>query len=417
MRKSIFPLLSLLFGCAAMNATPVQAALLASWVQMAPGGEAEVRAAVDNGTCPPVVIDGSQRIMRERAAPDGNFSIRLCAATLPQDAKSVVIMNTTLPLPKASPERIVVLGDTGCRIKGTTVQACNDPSKWPFPAVAAAAAALKPDLVIHVGDYLYRESPCPAGETSCAGSPWGDNWTSWAADFFTPAAPLLAAAPWVILRGNHEDCSRAGPGWLRLLGPLAVDPKALCVDHIPPYAVPTEHLNLIVMDDANAPEIDAPDSLVPVYRGDFASIAHLASTPSWLLMHRPIWGVVQLSWAMVVGGNRTLAAGLNGNPVPPNVGLMIAGHIHTFEAINYESGAPPQIIAGEGGDLLDAAPADLSGRSVLAMKISNGLSLPGYGFLLLTQADGKWTIDVRSADGTSMRTCELAERRLSCLAQ
>ena len=134
-------------------------------------------------------------------------------------------------------------------------------------------------------------------------------------------------------------------------------------------------------------------------------------------MHRPIWGVVQLSWAMVVGGNRTLAAGLNGNPVPPNVGLMIAGHIHTFEAINYESGAPPQIIAGEGGDLLDAAPADLSGRSVLAMKISNGLSLPGYGFLLLTQADGKWTIDVRSADGTSMRTCELAERRLSCLAQ
>ena len=35
------------------------------------------------------------------------------------------------------------------------------------------AAAQKPDLVIHVGDYYYRETPCPAGEAKCAGSPFG----------------------------------------------------------------------------------------------------------------------------------------------------------------------------------------------------------------------------------------------------
>ncbi|HEV2562728.1 MAG TPA: hypothetical protein VGT78_11360 [Rhizomicrobium sp.] len=79
---------------------------------------------------------------------------------------------------------------------------------------------------------------------------------------------------------------------------------------------------------------------------------------------------------------------------------------------DYESGAPLQIVAGEGGDLLDEAPANLSGRSMRAMKISEGLSLPGYGFLLLTQADGKWTIDARRVDGTSIRTCEFAERHL-----
>ena len=104
----------------------------------------------------------------------------------------------------AEPQRILVLGDTGCRIKGAALQACNDPAAWPFPPLAAAAAKLKPDLIVHVGDYLYRESACPAGNAGCAGSPWGDNWTTWQADFYTPAAPLLAAG--VVYEGKD------GPG-------------------------------------------------------------------------------------------------------------------------------------------------------------------------------------------------------------
>ncbi len=140
-------------------------------------------------------------------------------------------------MPVLHPQRILVLGDTGCRIKGASLQACNDPAQWPFPQLAAAAASLKPDLVIHVGDYLYRESACPAGNQGCAGSPWGDNWTTWQADFFTPAAPLLAAAPIVLARGNHEDCKRAGPGWTRLQGPAAFDRPHLarCISRSIPW--------------------------------------------------------------------------------------------------------------------------------------------------------------------------------------
>ena len=63
----------------------------------------------------------------------------------------------------------------------------------------------------------------------CAGSPWGDNWTTWQADFFTPAAPLLAAAPIVLVRGNHEDCDRAGPGFLLLMGPGVAAGPAWCM--------------------------------------------------------------------------------------------------------------------------------------------------------------------------------------------
>jgi len=96
------------------------------------------------------------------------------------------------------------------------------------------------------------------------------------------------------------------------------------------------------------------------------------------------------------------------------VALMLAGHIHTFEAINYEKGLPPQIIAGEGGDLLDKAPADLGGRYVGTAKISSGLSLPDYGFLLLTRGNDRWTIDVLDADGRRERNCLFFARKLGC---
>ena len=64
------------------------------------------------------------------------------------------------PVLPRSIKRIVVIGDTGCRLKGDNVQDCNDPAQWPFAAIARLAAARHPDLVIHVGDYHYRESPC-----------------------------------------------------------------------------------------------------------------------------------------------------------------------------------------------------------------------------------------------------------------
>src|ERR1700741_4107213 len=126
--------------------------VVARWVQLGPGGAAETRAVVSGNTCPAA--------MQPRAAASADFPLE-CAA--PAAA------------PKPAPERILVLGDTGCRIKGSLVQPCNEPTQWPFAALAQAAAKCKPDLVIHVGDYLYRETPCPAGNTGCAGTPYGDN--------------------------------------------------------------------------------------------------------------------------------------------------------------------------------------------------------------------------------------------------
>src|SRR5205814_619359 len=123
--------------------------------------------------------------------------VLVCAKAIPAGVTRAAIHDRALALPKAAPQRIVVLGDPGCRIKtaDSVFQACNDRTQWPFAAVAAAAAAAAPDLVIHVGDYHYRENECPAGNVQCAASPWGYGWDAWEADLFAPAELLFRAAP------------------------------------------------------------------------------------------------------------------------------------------------------------------------------------------------------------------------------
>ncbi len=106
------------------------------------------------------------------------FPVLTCELKLPENAVRANISGTEIPMPKANPRRIVVLGDTGCRMKkaDNAWQACNDNEAWPFRAVANAAAAMAPDLVIHVGDYHYRENECPPEIAGCQGSPWGYGW-------------------------------------------------------------------------------------------------------------------------------------------------------------------------------------------------------------------------------------------------
>jgi len=153
------------------------------------------------------------------------FPVSSCEYPLPSGTTSAMVAGRSLPVPKANPTKIVVIGDTGCRLQTDNGwQSCNDPNPngtdtpYPFAAIAAAAAAQNPDLVLHVGDYAYRDNECPAGlGYNCGGSPWGFGWDTWEADLFAPGAPLLAAAPWVMTRGNHEQCNRAGQGWYRFL--------------------------------------------------------------------------------------------------------------------------------------------------------------------------------------------------------
>ena len=152
-------------------------------MELGEGGQAIARVIV-NGVldCPTVDADGRNLAMTPRSPVPVGFR-PVCEVAIPAGTSAAQVKGQALALPHGEPSRIVVIGDTGCRIKGAEIQNCN--SEWPFESVAKAAAAAQPQLVIHVGDYLYREDACPAGllPQKCGGSPHGDNWETWNADF------------------------------------------------------------------------------------------------------------------------------------------------------------------------------------------------------------------------------------------
>ncbi|CAN5750449.1 hypothetical protein BH20CHL4_BH20CHL4_10410 [soil metagenome] len=267
------------------DGTPLALDAQTVWMQIGPEGGLIARA-ISSAGCPDIVVDGATSSMAVRAEPTGDFPVAVCENAVPPDAGAVQVGRRPVPLPAADPQRIVVIGDTGCRLRGgEDVQACNDPAAWPLAETAAQGAAWNPDLVIHVCDYLYREEACPDGNSGCTGSPHGDTWAAWQADFFAPASKLLAVAPWVFLRGNHEDCNRNGEGWFRFLD-LRPMPET-CLKFTDPYAIEIGDQQAVVMDAASAQDITPDEESTRAYRDQFAEVERLAGDgPAWLLVHK-----------------------------------------------------------------------------------------------------------------------------------
>ena len=132
-----------------------------AWVQAVAAGGYGVRLVTSDPICPVLRSDKGEVAMTVRAPANDAFPL-ICEAPVPPGAIALSAADIPLPVPAAIPNRILVLGDTGCRITGGALQACNDPAAWPFAALAEAAAKLEPDLIVHLGDYLYREESLPA---------------------------------------------------------------------------------------------------------------------------------------------------------------------------------------------------------------------------------------------------------------
>ena len=389
-----------------------------AWLELTARGP-ELRAITPETRCPDTSLDGRQVTMQRRAGPDGDFPVSVCELLVPRGTRNAAIGDWTAPLPKPAPQRVLIFGDTGCRLKGAAIQACNDPRQWPFALVAARAAAMKPDLVIHVGDYWYRETPCPAGQAGCAGSPYGDTWTSWDADFFAPASPLLDAAPWVFVRGNHESCARGGPGWFRLLD-QAPDPVA-CPGESAPFVVRMGDTSLYVLDSANTSDTSAPRDQVKAFSAQIDSLAPaLDKGRGWIVTHRPIWGLTPVARLGPLGPveiplNRTQQVAMRGHGLA-GVQMIVSGHIHHFAAFDFGAGRPAQLIAGTGGDV--GEPADSPRIQTSQVNIdgmdAQSFGFERYGYLLLERSGADWTGAFRDLDDKVVATCRLHLRRLIC---
>jgi len=390
------------------------AAVLSAWLQYAADGQPHVRALVTQ-TCPPVTFDGGTAPMEQRAGTSPGFDDVVCDTAIPPNVSNIRVENVRLPAPASNPRTVVVFGDTGCRMKDEEQQNCGDIADWPFPKIAQTIAAVRPDLLVHVGDYYYRESNCMKIMKACVNR-WGDTSLSWDADWFWPARPLFATAPLVLARGNHEECARGGAGWFRYLDGSGTMPRCTAngLDGTPPWAVSFDGLRLVLSDSAADPSDTKPTpARIAFYENSFRRAQQLADGATgdvWFVTHRPPY----------VNMNETQALlALDWQMAP--FGLVLAGHVHDFEAINLARYAPI-VINGEGGDDLDDAgeaskeigAVTNNGHKVYTFAKPAPYSTKQFGFAVYTKTEGGWNISLRDVDGIGRRACVFAKGTVSC---
>jgi Calcineurin-like phosphoesterase len=417
MKTGIFVLIRALAVLLFLSVETAAAQHTQPWVELAPGPALSVRTIVaPDAVCPTITADTAPVATEPRAVPVAAFPERVCEARVPQATARLSIGGVPLPTLPATINRLIVIGDTGCRLARGMVQDCGDPKAWPFATIAMAAAAKRPDLVIHVGDYFYREAACPPGRAGCAASPYGDNWPAWRADFFDPAAALLAAAPWIMVRGNHESCARGGQGWFRLLDPYPG--RVDCADRTPPYQLSLGGLELLVFDSADADDLLAPPEKVAFYAGQLAPLLARAPAGSWLLLHHPVWAMWQGTLPPLFAGlstNQTLQAAIRGL-VPPSLDLVLSGHVHDFLSYDFGPERPVQLIVGTGGDKLqDLGSTPITGTELDGMTVRDGIALARYGYLVLDRNPvGGWDGVLYAPDDTVLARCRLSGRSVNC---
>lgn len=354
-----------------------------------------------------------------------------CEAVVPYGFGEATVDGVDLKLPSLFPNRILVMADTGCRMNGASSQQnCASPTAFPFAYLANYEASFKPDLVVQVGDWFYRDTNCSNvypgcnDPTSPAYETWGDTFDSWNADVFFPAKPLLAAAPWIMVRGNHESCGRGARGWYALLDPFPYDAsKVACApstptapagatpdytaDFEPSYTVAAGGVNFIVHDSSLANDSKVVSALAQNYDVDLSNALAFVGPKSINIFttHKPSFGLTYgatgtpaapadnsgdfTEQAVFSGGTYAASAFTNG--VPANIGLFLSGHIHQFEYVNFTdfSHYAPQLIVGIGGTLLDP--------DINTGLVPSGITDPAA----FTQTDAPFTVNQFSGAATT----------------
>ena len=297
---------------------------------------------------------------------------------------------------------------------------------------------------------------------------WGDNLYGWWADFFWPAMELLATAPLIATRGNHENCARAGHGYFLFLYyddyPSDVRAGDWCDEYTPPFTVPFQHEQFLVMDDSaispkgggidhfdfidgacpNAPlENDGVILALPQSRYDdpkqtasdvmeqinqykeyFDQLEAAAMNfdTNFYVSHHPLFAIacnashmVTLDWTMQMAlSPMTL----------DRVSAMIGGHMHWFGAFSFENQTlPAQVVVGNGGTMLidnyvnqDALPfvrLEVGQGGMYQGTVESGITSSNFGFgIMQRHANDSYTTDFYNVSGVDIETPELLDFQL-----
>jgi hypothetical protein len=332
-------------------------------------------------------------------------------------------------------------------------QSCFDNDKWPFKrnALSAAGMVSGQSFILHLGDFHYREHACAESSTTCGGSPYGDNWETWEAEFFEPANPLLRMAPWVVMRGNHEDCARAGAGWLFFFA-LPADRKkdTACESSLEAYKLGIGQTTdgrtraLLVMDTSDEKNPYRIATNCQRYRKDLEKLdRQKADRPPefWLALHQPLWG---RNMNGEQEGSRQELKDCEGKGMKSALPfirekfekgerlarLVLSGDNHAFQFFwPTTEPTPIQMVAGNGGTKLDTlfpllevdakAPSskgrelDKEPPKVKPIKSfgveGSNLTLMQHGFTVLRRDGPMWTATQFDSTGGKIVACRFYE--------
>ncbi len=421
---------ALILALTGLGAGAAHAQTVNRWIQYGPNNTVLARAITTAAACPALSIAGTAVTMNIRSAPTAAFPVTECEAAVPAGAGAATIDGVQLKLPVAQPRRIIVVGDTGCRLKSPSAyQACNDPTQFPLARLSNFVASFRPDLIVHVGDYYYRESPCPAAmagngtTTGCGGSPYGDTWASWNADWFTPAQAMMAAAPLALVRGNHESCARGQMGWFTLLDPSAYSAAAVACtagsasDFTAPYVVAAGQAQILMFDSSYANDSTLASTTISTYQAQLSAVQPQLALNTIFVTHKPAYGLISStgtgSSTMVSGGNVNEQALFN-NGVPQPIKLLLSGHIHNFQAVKVSTASyAPQLVVGNSGTLLDPdyVPANSAGGTYVmpgagtSAPVTSTDDLSEFGFAVLDLVPGAYTANMYALNGPPHGRC------------
>lgn len=425
-----------------------------AWTQLVNGKShtTEVRFATTEkpaGHCPTLkyTVGGKMQTAVLRKASDPfvtggglqQFPTTFCVAPVPDGARDALIEPTTTvaatvypgnlqpPLPEwpvnGRPRSIAVIGDAGCEVPSSTVgstqnQDCQN--DWPLePLSAHAAVQSHPDLVVHVGDYVYREAPEGANDATpgCDSQGQAADWACLIKDFLRPAQAFLAEAPFVFARGNHEDCtpSKVGRGaeWFRY---FATVPRknnecySLPQVQTEPVQINAGTLHFVLFDSSSASESNQPNQVQAArFAKWFNEVNDLAANHPkhdyFLITHKPLWMVKQASSAGVTWINPTLASAVRQTAkgaLADNIDLVLSGHLHMYQMLDFlKSTRPPQLTVGSSGTTLDTPPDDtkVEGKTVDGEIVQHSVSRGVHGYALLRDTGGQWHLTFHGVSG------------------
>lgn len=316
--------------------------------------------------------------------------------------------------------RIAIIGDTGCRIKEgknrSDYQDCSDKKAWPFPVVMDSLKKEKPDFIIHLGDYHYRESCKKGAACEKMSKSIGYGWSPWRDDFFIPAKTMLTSTPWIFVRGNHEDCKRAHIGYNRTL--TNSDSFDLCSDFESTDFIQIQDLLIVNVDSSTVSEnIDPDKNTEKMWLNRFKEIENridqLKPKQVWLITHKPFAGLAGFGKALAPT-NPNLKTYLVKSTLAPKINLIFSGHIHVSQIINPTTG-PMQFVLGNGGSALYDLSEGLKVANLKEMGLESvQIGSAKFGYALIKKSSNGLKIDFKDENGKLDKSCQIKADKKIC---